>query len=1073
MATPAPSGPAQGTPIKRPTPPDPIDWSKLFAYWNSGPPGPGAVVRELTIGGAVAHGDTWTHVYGKRLVEGKVIQKRNYGGTWYVLVSICKGPIHKVNSVRLDDIGVLSSGPVTYTINLGGYDQAADSVASSVWGTSFKWPGYAYAVFAFDYNVSFENISRFTFEVEGFLVYDHRSGRTVSRARAANVATIVTSAAHGRVAGDVIYLKGMGASAYDGTHTIVSAPTTTSFTFANTGSNEGTTADTAGKIRAYSTNPVVCMRHMLTDKVAGGKTADALINETSWDAGADACDVLVAGEKKFVMNWAISSKASVEALLQTARGSCAAEIYKENGLYCVRVDVEQTTPVIAFDTRTNCRDVKITELATENRPTRVTINFKNAASAWTPDLVRSEDPGLRDESVPLRPAEYTFDNVTDVKIAHRLATYLRLFGTLAPLRVSFTCSPVGALLQRGQLNTLTSRDLVAQEILIEDFQELANGEFFVTAREHDSAVYDETALTPGTPPSTNASSPFTVPDVTCIQGAASGSASNVNQVWWDPQRNYLAATLYGTSYWTNSGFGNYDGTKVNDGITNVRAFDVNVAVAATLTLHVPAGARMGKVKIFGSALNLIATDFVYEYSDDGASWTYAPIPYSSALEYQWQPFTGSPWTSVVVEWDDAGSHPYWRIRRLLSGAVACDVYEVQFYEFDELYLYPREFEIHSGLDPSGPVIMRIPADKIPTSSAPLDLASFIVEAPANSLGYVIQTLDICVVAISKLGIASAGVYRHQTWGSWAAPYVAARTAAGATPQVATHSAIDGSASQTILDLPGISAPSVSASGAARLYAVVTTGVLMLSTSAGAFKKLLTDAIGVLLQSSSPGTTQTGHIHVSGTIRAGAKVWAEGDLVADAQSYFSQALSLLGATDSSFGLRAVGQTLLGRGTTGRISTIVDTNAEENIRPAGEITMTGRTTPDTGWLFCDGSAVSRTGYADLFNAISTTFGVGDGSTTFNLPDLRGRFPLGLAASGTGSTLGGTGGAIDHTHDVDIAATTSGVESTDQTFQQGAGASLTVAAQNHTHSTNPASTTSTTANPPFQAVNFMIKT
>ena len=58
-------------------------------------------------------------------------------------------------------------------------------------------------------------------------------------------------------------------------------------------------------------------------------------------------------------------------------------------------------------------------------------------------------------------------------------------------------------------------------------------------------------------------------------------------------------------------------------------------------------------------------------------------------------------------------------------------------------------------------------------------------------------------------------------------------------------------------------------------------------------------------------------------------------------------------------------------------------------------TGSTPPD-GWLFCDGSAISRTTYSDLFAKIGTVFGSGDGSTTFNIPDTRGRFlrcsPLG---------------------------------------------------------------------------------
>lgn len=55
-----------------------------------------------------------------------------------------------------------------------------------------------------------------------------------------------------------------------------------------------------------------------------------------------------------------------------------------------------------------------------------------------------------------------------------------------------------------------------------------------------------------------------------------------------------------------------------------------------------------------------------------------------------------------------------------------------------------------------------------------------------------------------------------------------------------------------------------------------------------------------------------------------------------------------------------------------------------------------TPPTGWLICDGSAISRTTYPDLFAVIGTSYGVGDGSTTFNLPDKRGRVSVGLDPS-----------------------------------------------------------------------------
>ncbi|OGQ60733.1 MAG: hypothetical protein A3J24_06360 [Deltaproteobacteria bacterium RIFCSPLOWO2_02_FULL_53_8] len=65
---------------------------------------------------------------------------------------------------------------------------------------------------------------------------------------------------------------------------------------------------------------------------------------------------------------------------------------------------------------------------------------------------------------------------------------------------------------------------------------------------------------------------------------------------------------------------------------------------------------------------------------------------------------------------------------------------------------------------------------------------------------------------------------------------------------------------------------------------------------------------------------------------------------------------------------------------------------------------------GWLLCYGQAVSRTTYADLFAAVSTTYGVGDGSTTFNLPDMRGRLPLGQDNMGGTSANRVTDAAAD---------------------------------------------------------------
>ncbi len=88
------------------------------------------------------------------------------------------------------------------------------------------------------------------------------------------------------------------------------------------------------------------------------------------------------------------------------------------------------------------------------------------------------------------------------------------------------------------------------------------------------------------------------------------------------------------------------------------------------------------------------------------------------------------------------------------------------------------------------------------------------------------------------------------------------------------------------------------------------------------------------------------------------------------------------------------------------------------PSGSIIVYAGSSAPTGFLFCDGSAISRSTYSALFGILSTTYGVGDGSSTFNIPDIRGRVIAGKEASASlltsalgglnGNTLGNTGGA-----------------------------------------------------------------
>lgn len=82
------------------------------------------------------------------------------------------------------------------------------------------------------------------------------------------------------------------------------------------------------------------------------------------------------------------------------------------------------------------------------------------------------------------------------------------------------------------------------------------------------------------------------------------------------------------------------------------------------------------------------------------------------------------------------------------------------------------------------------------------------------------------------------------------------------------------------------------------------------------------------------------------------------------------------------------------------------------PTGAVMAWTTANAPAGWLLCDGSAVSRTDYATLFNTIGTTYGAGDGSTTFNLPNLQGKVAVGKSSDTEFTTLGLTGGEKTHT-------------------------------------------------------------
>lgn len=406
--------------------------------------------RTERLGGAISGPDLIPIVYGTQLVEGRVISTY-YDSSMHpyrrlLFIEVCGGPIDEITTVYADQEALIA---VPYEERLGGLSQTECTAMTTWYGGSYTFPGIAFIhlPWTLEYGAS------------------DQGWKPLPSADVKQWAFLV---------------KGMEV------------------------------LDTRTSTTGYSTNPAMCLRHLLTDDTHGIGIDGSEIDDASFEAAADICDQTVSGKKRFELNLVIASRSYAQAWIDTICTHFCAQLYRQDGLWKLWVDVAASDSGILFDT-SNSKDWSLSETPVSERPGRVVVEYPRAANKYAGDKAISEV-----SATETRESIYKLDGVTDPDQAQRLADYLLKVQTLASMRVTFTASPLAARLSRGTRFKLTfPNGCTAQDFVATEIEPLDTGEYKISAREYDANVYTSSTITPAPAPLTPPPSPWdTPPDVT-------------------------------------------------------------------------------------------------------------------------------------------------------------------------------------------------------------------------------------------------------------------------------------------------------------------------------------------------------------------------------------------------------------------------------------------------------------------------------------------------------------------------------------------------------------------------------
>lgn len=696
--------------------------------------------------------------FGKFRVEGSLLFQQvgdvisaNFAIGW------CAGGaagISSIDKVFLNDVDYTSISGVSFTHYLGAYTQSVEGWLSALGYTS-RYPGTTWS-----------------------RVYATGSG-PVPQWRLLFAGNGLTKAA----------VEGTGWKVYD--------PRLDSTVPGGSGAQRNATASTW----TYSNNPALCLRAWLTDAVDGAGAAQTQIDDASFMAAATYCDAAVSGKPRWSANGVIvdGGGESVKAQLLTA---CDGDLFLEKGKYKLVCNQVAGSPVLALDTRTNCREVEYVPRSSRDMPTRVTVKFQNRNKNWTADQVRADHPGLATGGVELRETVLDLALVKDEEQAARIAVR-RLNRELMNLRVTCIASFVGIQLTRGSLFTLTTSDgLAAQNFTVLDFERLTTGEYKISGLQYAATLYDEVAITVDSPPSTS----FPTNTATVDDVAFGVFTASPGSIYWKAPRS-MSATTYTAA-----------GTST-PGATSTMV-DCGVAV------------KCGKVDSWltaGAGRQLITG---VEWSDDNSAWT-AVSGFVECGDY-------AQWTNTysrTYEWTTpTAAHRYWRVTHAGASLGNNAYFYVVVLESDPDVV---AYEIYNGTTKRAtvgvtkysdvPLWKTIPAVSAPTSTNPLGLIDLI--QVYSGFGY----LCVRVVAVRANGLRSAGPQGGYYCTTAAAGQAYAALQGTGLVAQSGGTAIDGMASSGVVEITA-AAGSVSSASKAKLD--ISGGVLRGSVNTDAFSKIL-------------------------------------------------------------------------------------------------------------------------------------------------------------------------------------------------------------------------------------------